>query len=346
MKKILVIEDNDAVRENTAEILELANFNVFTAGNGKLGVEAAFREGPDLIICDIMMPVLDGYGVLHLLRNNPATRNTPLIFLTAKSEKADMRKGMELGADDFITKPFEETELLHAIECRLKKMDLLRQDLTAGIQALGAKEHANSEKDILRVLVENRNVNKYKKGQIIYSEGNHPSRFYYVLKGKVKTYKTNSDGKDLIVGLFKEGEFLGYVALLEGGTYKEMAEAIEPSELAVIPKEDLDGLINTDPYVVRKFFHLMASNISEKESHLLGLAYNSLRKKVAEALIMMDTKYNAAIDVSRENLANIAGTATESLIRTLGDFREEKIIDIREGVITILNMQKLLKMLN
>lgn len=346
MKKILVIEDNDAIRENTAEILELANYKVFTAGNGKTGIETAFRERPDLIICDIMMPLLDGYGVLHLLRNNPATRNTPLIFLTARSEKADMRMGMEQGADDYITKPFEETELLHAIESRLKKMEMIRQDLVANIQDGDGQVHASSDKDIMQLLVEDRDINKYKKGQIIYSEGNHPSRLYYIRTGKVKTYKTNSDGKDLIVGLHREGEFLGYVALFEGTTYKEMAEAMELSELVIIPKADFDLLINSDSYVARRFLHLMARNICEKEAHLLGLAYNSLRKKVAEALIMMSRKYNAAIDISRENLANMAGTATESLIRTLSDFRDEKIIDIRDGVITILDEQKLQKMLN
>jgi CheY-like chemotaxis protein len=97
MKKILLIEDNTEVRENTAEILELADYTVFTAANGKIGVELAKREMPDLIICDIMMPELDGYGVLHVLSKNPATASIPFIFLTAKSEKDDFRKGMNLG---------------------------------------------------------------------------------------------------------------------------------------------------------------------------------------------------------------------------------------------------------
>ena len=100
MKKILLIEDNENIRENTAEILELANYKVFTAENGKIGVEIALQEKPDLIVCDIMMPVLDGYGVLHLLHKNPAVQHTPFIFLSAKAEREDMRRGMELGADD------------------------------------------------------------------------------------------------------------------------------------------------------------------------------------------------------------------------------------------------------
>src|SRR5678816_3414958 len=99
MKKILLIEDNDDIRNNTAEILELSNYKVIVAENGKIGVEKALEHLPDLIICDIMMPVLDGYGVLHAINRNPELESVPFIFLTAKSERSDFRKGMEMGAD-------------------------------------------------------------------------------------------------------------------------------------------------------------------------------------------------------------------------------------------------------
>lgn len=122
MKKILLIEDNREMRENTSEILELAGYKVLTAENGKIGVELAQKNLPDLIVCDIMMPVLDGYGVLHLLSKNEDTANIPFIFLSAKAERSDFRKGMEMGADDYVTKPFDDIELLNAIESRLKKI--------------------------------------------------------------------------------------------------------------------------------------------------------------------------------------------------------------------------------
>ncbi|MBL8011915.1 MAG: response regulator, partial [Flavobacteriales bacterium] len=118
MKTILLIEDDSDVRENTAEILELANYRVLKAENGRRGVEMARKEQPDLVLCDIMMPELDGYGVLHLLGRDPATAEVPFIFLTAKAERSEVRKGMELGADDYLTKPFDESELLNAIEGR------------------------------------------------------------------------------------------------------------------------------------------------------------------------------------------------------------------------------------
>src|SRR3954452_8730148 len=135
-KSILVIDDNTALRENTAEILELAGYKTFVAENGKKGVDMALTEKPSLIVCDIMMPELDGYGVLHLLRKNPDTKNIPFIFLTAKTERSDFRKGMEMGADDYITKPFEDIELLNAVEIRLKKSEILEQKYPASPQGL------------------------------------------------------------------------------------------------------------------------------------------------------------------------------------------------------------------
>src|SRR5690606_36522451 len=121
MKKILLIEDDTSLRENIEELLELSGFEVLTASNGKTGVESALRELPDLVLCDIMMPELDGYGVLEQLSLNESTRHIPFIFVTAKTERFEVRKGMDLGADDYLTKPFEEEELLGAIQSRLDK---------------------------------------------------------------------------------------------------------------------------------------------------------------------------------------------------------------------------------
>ena len=351
MKKILLIEDNESLRENTAEILELANYKVITAENGKEGVEAALTEVPDLIICDIMMPVLDGFGVLHLLQKNPTTKNKPFIFLTAKSEHNDFRKGMDLGADDYITKPFTGTELLTAVESRLKKIEVLTEGVNEGLKGM-QKLMEVSSKDFMQDLTNDRNTNVYKKKQLIYSEHNRPTSLFYVQKGKVKTYKTNENGKALVLGLYNEGEFLGHIALLEDCNYHETAVAIEDTVLAIIPKEDFDLLINNSHEISRKFIQLLAQNISEKENQLLGMAYNSLRKKVADALLTLCKKYNTnnaekfQIEITRENLASIAGTATESLIRTLGDFKDENLISIRESVITILNAKKLETLVN
>jgi len=352
MKKILIIEDNEDIRSNTAEILELSNYKVTVAENGKAGVSKALENLPDLVICDIMMPELDGYGVLHALQRNDATKNIPFIFLTAKAERTDLRKAMDMGADDYLTKPFDGTELLNAVGSRLKKMELLKKDIQPDINGVHQLLEASSGKSELQALTENRNVNRYKKKQIIYSEGNHPNDLYYVLRGKVKAFKINDEGKELVTELFSPGDFVGYIALLENATYKDTTEALEDTELAIIPRQDFDELIDRNHQIARKFIQLLAKNISEKEDQLLNLAYNSLRKKVANALLLIQDKYGRdkqesfTIDISRENLATVAGTATESLIRTLGDFKNEKLIEINDGLISIINQSKLEKLFN
>ena len=351
MKKLLIIEDNREIRENTQEILELAGYQVFVAENGKEGVEQAIAHIPDLILCDITMPVLDGFGVLHMLQRNEQLKEIPFIFLTAKTERSDFRKGMEMGADDYITKPFSGTDLLTAIESRLKKAHIKNQVFPSTIQGLHQLMQEATGNRSLQELSENRNIEKYKKKEVIYMEGNHPLRLFYVQKGKVRTFKRNDDGKELAVELYSEGDFIGHIALLEQSLYKETAEAMELCEIAIIPREDFEELLNNNPEVSMQFMRMLAKNVSIKEQQLLGLAYNSLRKKVAEALLSLCRKYNEqkvepfAIDISRDNLATIAGTATESLIRTLGDFREEKLIEIREGSIIVLNEKKLANML-
>lgn len=121
MKTILIIEDEPEMRRNLATILRLENYRPLTAENGRVGVSMALKEIPDLILCDVMMPELDGYGVLRELREKAATKATPFIFLTARGEKPDVRAGMNLGADDYLTKPVPKNDLLAAVSSRLKR---------------------------------------------------------------------------------------------------------------------------------------------------------------------------------------------------------------------------------
>jgi CheY-like chemotaxis protein/CRP-like cAMP-binding protein len=351
MKKVLVIDDNQDILENTSELLELSNYKVFTAPNGKIGVEQALANKPDLILCDIMMPELDGYGVLHMIHKNPELQDTPFIFLTAKTEQSEIRKGMSLGADDYIPKPFDTTDLLNAVESRLKKAEQIKNRIPGGISGVNELITIVGGEKALNAFTEGRHLDKYKKKQRIFTEGNHPIRLYFVQKGKVKIFKTNDDGKELIIKIVNEGEFFGYTALLENAVYKESADALEDCEIAAIPKNEFEELLNSNPEVSRKFIKILASDVTEKEEQLLHIAYNSLRKKVAEALLTVQKGYTGGasksnITLSRENLAAVAGTATESLIRTLTDFKAEKLIDIVDGKISILNPDKLERMIN
>lgn len=348
MNSILLIEDNPEILENTAEILELAGYRVLTATDGREGVEKAIAHHPDLIISDIMMPALDGFGVLHLVQKNQELADTPFIFLTAKTERSDFRKGMEMGADDYITKPFSDTELLNAVESRLKKAERMKSH----VSALADFSSGMSYDHALKELFENRFINKYKKKQIVFSEGNHPQYLFYVVKGKVKAFKTSEDGKELTVGLYAAGDFMGYTALLEEAVYKVTAETLENCEIALVSRQDFFNLVNSNSAVALQFIRMLAKNNNQKAEQMVQLAYDSLRKRVANALLLLKNKFKKdseekfTIHITREELANLSGTTTESLIRTLSDFRSEKLIAIHGGDIELLNERKLEYMIN
>ncbi|NML22957.1 response regulator [Pseudoflavitalea sp. G-6-1-2] len=351
MKTILVIDDNNDIRENTAEILSLAGYRTFTAENGKKGVELASREKPDLIVCDIMMPELDGYGVLHLLKNRPGTGNIPFIFLTAKTERGDFRKGMEMGADDYITKPFDDIELLKAIETRLKKMSVIEAQYSQGEQ--GANELLKELKTSGLITLDPTEYGSERipKKSIVYNEGKRPKFLYHLKSGKIKTFRLHEDGKEYITNLYSAGDYLGHVALLENNSYDDTAEVLEEAEVVMIPKDDFLTAVYNDMGIATRFIKLISRDVKEKEERLLRLAYDSLRKRVARALIDIHQKFNGnqpaqqAIDIPREDIAQYVGTATESLIRTLSDFKSEKLIEIREGKIRILQAEKLSNLL-
>ncbi|GAB2535201.1 response regulator [Spirosoma aerophilum] len=345
MKTILIIEDNTNIRENTAEILELAGYRVITAENGKAGVERALIDKPDLIICDIMMPVLDGYGVLHIVNKNPVLSGIPFIFLTAKSERMDFRRGMELGADDYLTKPFDESELLSAIEGRLNRFTNLRIE-SVDNHAQNPTTMDNGQPDAgLYALPVDRKVHRVHKKQFVYSEGDDPTRLYYLKRGRVKTIRTNHDGKELVTGLYGADEFFGYLALLEGTNYTDSAVTLDDCELVYIPKDDFLQYLASRPAAGRQFVSLLAGHVSEKEVQLLSMAYGSLRRRVGDTLLRLSLSPTGEptmrIKLSRDDLAAVIGTATESLIRILTEFKQDNLIEIGSDGIRILDPNKL-----
>lgn len=337
---ILVIDDNKDIRENTAEILELAGYLTLMAENGKKGMEIAVREKPSIIVCDIMMPELDGYGVLHLLRKNPETEHIPFIFLTAKTERNDLRKGMEMGADDYITKPFEDIELLNAVEIRLKKSVIANQNYEASFR--GLSEFLNDIKGVglSDKLSAQYDIENYERKQTLYHETKKPRFLFYLVKGKVKGFQTHPDGKEYISNLYSDGDFIGYSALLENSNYEDSAIAMEDSEILAIPKDDFLHMVYSDIGISSRFIQIISKNVKEKEQRLLNLAYSSLRKRVAAALVEITDKFHSkdpvmTIEISREEIAQYVGTATESLIRTLSDFKAENLIEIKNGKVII-----------
>ncbi|MCP4520591.1 MAG: response regulator [Cytophagales bacterium] len=348
MKKILLIEDNFEMRENTAEILELAGYDVITAENGKIGVASAKQYLPDLILCDVMMPELDGYGVLYMLGKNVDTASIPFIFLTAKAERSDFRKGMNLGADDYLTKPFEEMDLLEAVETRFMRNDVIKQQYEQNIDGLDRFFSSITEgQDELIKLSKERKHRIFKKKEVLFHEGDYPNILFFIEKGRVKVSKMNEDGKEYVTNLYGEGDFVGYMSLLEDVDYTETAIAMDNTEVYMLPKEDFTELIYRNKEVASQFMKMLSRNLIEKEQQLLDLAYNTVRKRVADALLRLRDKYietgenTFSISISRDDLASIVGTATESVIRTLSSFKEDSMIEIKGSKIKIINEEGL-----
>jgi len=314
-----------------------------TAEDGTIGVSAALKNPPDLIICDVMMPKLDGYGVLNILSKKPATADIPFIFLTAKADRVDLRRGMNLGADDYITKPFYKDELLQVIETRLRKSERMKQPfniVTTGLsqfidEAKGFKE--------LKKLSNDRTTKKFRAKESLFEEGNLPRYLYFVKSGKIKTIKSSEYGKELIVHIFQTGDFLGYAPLISGEKYGFGAVAMKESEVSLIPKEDFLKLLFANRDVSSRLIKILANNIAEKEEKLLNLAYSSVRKRVANALVALhrDQPDSKGIGILRDDLARIVGTAKESVIRMLTEFKEDGLIEIKNGVILIKQLDKL-----
>jgi CRP/FNR family transcriptional regulator, polysaccharide utilization system transcription regulator len=251
-----------------------------------------------------MMPELDGYGTLNILSKNAKTAGIPFIYLTAKAEKDDFRKGMSLGADDYITKPFDDVMLLQTIEAKLRKYDRLKA--ASGQPGISTLEHFINEakaSESIQALSENREIRHFRKKDPIFDEGETPRWLFQVEKGKVKIFKTAEDGRELILRIAGPGEFVGYLALLQDAPYTEGATALEDAEVRLVPKSDFQTLVYGNRDVMARFIKMLASHIATQEEQLLQLAYNSVRKRVATALAELSAQEQGTIRMFRKHLS-------------------------------------------
>ena len=341
--KILIIEDNHDVRENLSEILTLSGYETFTANNGKEGVQAALRHQPDLILCDIMMPELDGYGVLRILSKNEALHSVPFIFLSAKTELSDVRRGMTLGADDYITKPFDDVELLDTIEVRLQKKKSSPVatpshsiiNLPTGEQIITSLPAALKEGDTRSI----------RKKDLLFSEGQTCRNVFIVNSGRAIATKIDNYSKEVVTRLYQYPMIIGISSAFSGTRYQETVRAFEDLEVVPIKKEDFINYILHDPSVAYYFMQQMATFQLHADEKLLLQAFGSVRMKLAATLIDLYVSYQengkAIIPVSREDLASMAGTAKETIIRCLSEFKEEGLVTIQGSDISIPSVQKL-----
>ncbi|WP_343328408.1 response regulator [Polaribacter staleyi] len=345
MKKILLIEDDVVLRENTSELLELSNYEVVNAANGKIGVQVAKETLPDIIVCDIMMPELDGYGVLEALTKNESTQHIPFIFLSAKTERKDVRKGMDLGADDYITKPFSEDELISAIESRLAKASILKDIREKKVVKVEETEDIRSLNDLKNYFEDNGESFVFAKEATIYKEGNNSNYIYLINRGLVKCHKLDEQGKQLTTALYKEDDLFGYTSFTQNLAYQESATAIQETELVGLSKKALTNVLNKNHKVTLELIELLTEDLAVVKDQLLQMAYSSVSKKTAKTILIFAEKLNRKpedqIKISRNDLASVAGIATETLIRTMSNFKKQGLIEIEGRTIRILDLERL-----
>jgi CRP-like cAMP-binding protein len=320
--------------------LERSGYTVRAASQGKEGVRLVKEVMPDLVLCDIMMPELDGYGVLHILSRDPKTSVIPFIFLTAKGEVSDIRKGMNLGADDYIIKPFEDTELLDAIENRFKKIQQLELVKDAGVKEFVS---AASQVSSLEVIVDEIQPRAYAAKDVLYREGDYPNYVYWLKSGKIRVSTINEDGKELIHDWYSDGDYFGFKAVLEESDYKETATVIEGAEVVLIPRSTFIEILDGNRDVSMRFIKMLANDLAEKEEQLISLAYDTVRRRVVLALCRLTEKYRTmegaqfSMVIPRAELASMVGTATESVIRALTSLKEEGVVEVNGGEIKVLD---------
>jgi CRP-like cAMP-binding protein len=299
-----------------------------------------------------MMPDLDGYGVLHILSKNPTTAHIPFVYLTAKSEQKDFRTGMNLGADDYIIKPFDGRELLNIIELRLKKNDLIKTTFENTVTDINDFFNKTKQLPDFQKLSDNRKSRIYKKKEFVFIEGEETDYIYFIARGEVKTYKSNSDGKELITGLHGPGDFIGFVSILENKPNNETAVVLKEAEIFMIPQNDFLTIIYTNKKIARKFISMLARNLYDAENRLINLAYQSVRQRVSTVLIRLADESGGKgngetlITVARKDLSKMVGIATESLNRTLVDFKDEGLIEMLDKSLKIIQRTKLERLRN
>jgi CheY-like chemotaxis protein len=348
--RILVIEDNEDVRENLVEILELSGFDVNEAPNGLAGVKIALQSPPDLILCDVMMPELDGYGVLELLNQRAETAGVPFIFITARTEKDDLRRGMNLGADDYITKPFYKDELLSVIRLRLRKAEARSQSSPNGTTQVAAVERLDNPErgrsELEKAFQEKGKEKVYEQGAAIVREDEHPFFIYQVQQGRVHLVKAHEYGRDYIMAEIGPGEIFGLPAALEDKPFNYTARVGgEACVCHLLSKTDLASLLRSDHNVTTAIMHLMAEQVVVQGEKLVHQAYDSVRRRTALILCHLDEKYDGSIELSREELAQMVGTTKESVIRALSDFKKDKLIASSGRKIDVLDAQQLFGLL-
>ena len=273
MKKVLIIEDASGVRHGTAEILTFEGYEVIEAENGLQGVEIAKKQDPDVVICDIMMPELDGFGVLKELRHNPQTSSTPFIFLTAKSTKEDIEKGLEAGADAYLTKPFTVEELVETVNARLKRKKfeqllempyekmpgegrVLMREVAAA--PLFAELDVPERQRILKYLY----VEDFDAGHVIqYEEKTQECTLFSILSGDLEILRHDKTGQESVIVNLYRGHYFGEGCLFDEQKSGVRVRMRNRCRLLGFTRANFETVIRDEPVIATKIMTVLIKGL-------------------------------------------------------------------------------------
>ncbi|MDX1472265.1 MAG: cyclic nucleotide-binding domain-containing protein, partial [Flavobacteriaceae bacterium] len=265
--------------------------------------------------------------------------------LSAKTEHKQVRKGMDMGADDYLTKPYEEEELISAVESRLAKATLISQVQSEKSKGQQLEEDFKDLNELKNFFDDNGRISTHSKGETIYRKGQYATLVYLINKGVVKLHTMDDNGKELITSLLKEDDFLGLTAIAHDHPYTEYATAVEDVELAGISITELKSILFENRKITLDLMDELSDNLIEVKEQLLQMAFSSVKKKTAQTILQFSNVLNKRPDepirISRYDLSSVAGIATESLIRTLSDFKKQGLIQIEGRNIRILDIEGL-----
>jgi CheY-like chemotaxis protein/DNA-binding transcriptional ArsR family regulator len=351
---ILVIDDQREVRENIVELLEISGHRVIEAVDGIDGIRKAKAQLPDLVLCDIMMPELDGYGVAEVLGSQAETASIPLVFLTAKSDAEDFRKGLAKGAVDYITKPFESHVLIETVEMRLKKR---KQKQATNVGQLAWENWAESLRGEKPASLVGKSLKPEvaAKNEEVYMEGDYAQYLYFVREGSVRIDRMDSRGKRICLRVVRAGGFFGWAPGLNDGNHVNDATSREHTVLLRIPQSEFLKVFAEQPAMGLEVVRQQIEESRTMGRLALNMAYGSARENTAYALLkfaekpspdqtlegLAPTAAYQKVHLSREDLACAVGMAPESISRTLAKFRDEGMIETHGREVVLLHPDRL-----
>ena len=344
---ILVIDDVQDVRENVAELLELSGHHVLQAEDGYAGIRMAKQHGPDLIVCDIMMPGIDGYGVAEILARHRSTQHIPLIYLTAKAESIDFKKGLQKGAVDYITKPFEGHELVESVALRLKQISASkpRDASDTGWKNWVEYLYTDAPVDLVGTPYDRLELPSEK---VLFAQKEQANHVYFIRSGAIRWEYMDALGRSFCFNLSRGGDFVGWTFDFQEGSHAYTAIAVTPCELVRIPMVQVQELLLSQPGMALTWGEIELEQQAKLMTTTAGLLFGTARQNLARVLLSF-AEWDGnhwVLDLPREILAKSTGLAYETVIRLISQFKADGLLVTKGRRISLLDRNGILKLQN